>query len=316
VPESAEILALVERGYVRLADMPAMLGVSQQACSHLTRREDFPAPAKVIGTRRLWRRRDVERWRDARPRVWSPAGYQEGKFIPPVFQAFRSAIEALPDDIDQTDVLNDDFLLGREGQLAVYYAPFDWINVDARIVIVGLTPGWTQAKIAFETVHTALRRGQSDEDAIRAAKAQASFAGMRRRMCGWLDDLGVAEWLDISGTEDLFDTQRELLQTTSAIRYPAFKGEDARNYSGHGPMPLKSPLLTSIIETILLPELALLSDALVVPLGRAVESAIEGKVEPSRCLFGFPHPSGAFAQGPQRFTEERPQLRAVVQGLS
>jgi hypothetical protein len=232
-----------------------------------------------------------------------------------VFQAFRPAIAALPDEVRQEDVLNDGFLLGREGPLAVYYAPFDWINVDARIVILGLTPGWKQARIGLETVRDALRRGQSDEDAIKAAKAHAAFAGMRRRMCGWLDALGVAEWLGISGTEDLFDTERRLLQATSAIRYPVFVGDEARNYSGHRPKPLKSPLLTSIVEAVLLPELAVLSDALVVPLGRAVASAIEGKVDPARCLFGFPHPSGAFAQGPQRFEEEQEQMRAVVRGL-
>jgi hypothetical protein len=296
--------------------MPAMLGVTQQRCSHLTRRGDFPPPSKVIGRRRLWRRIDIERWRDTQPRVWTPAGYEDGKFIAPEFGTFRPAIEALPDDVSQGDVLNERFLLGEEKRLAVYYAPFDWINVDARIVILGLTPGWKQTRIAYETVHAALRRGDSDEDAIKAAKAQASFAGMRKRMCGWLNELGVAKWLDISSTEDLFDTRRELLQTTSAIRYPVFVGEKAENYSGHGPMPLKSPLLTSIIETVLLPELAQLPDALVVPLGRAVASAIEGRVDPARCLFGFPHPSGAFAQGPQRFAEGRNQLRAVVERLS
>jgi hypothetical protein len=192
MPESAEILALVERGYLRVADMPAMFGLTQQACSHLTRREDFPAPAKVIGTRRLWRRRDVERWRDAKPRVWTHSGgYEDGEFFAPVFQAFRPAIDALPDEVRQEDVLNDRFLLGKERKLAVYYAPFDWINADARIIILGLTPGWKQTKLGFETVLSALAGGQSEEDAIRAAKAQAAFAGMRRRLCGWLDDLGV-----------------------------------------------------------------------------------------------------------------------------
>lgn len=180
---------------------------------------------KVVGTRRLWRRRDVER--GATPGlgcVESRRGTRGGEVHPPSFSGVSPGLDALPDDVRQADVLNDGFLLGGEGRLAVFYAPFDWINIDARIVILGLTPGWKQTKIAFETVHAALRRGQSDEDAISAAKAQAAFAGMRRRMCGWLDDLGVAEWLDISRTEDLFDAQRELPQSTSAIRYPVSSG--------------------------------------------------------------------------------------------
>jgi predicted DNA-binding transcriptional regulator AlpA len=70
--ESAEILALVERGYLRIVDIAALLGVSRQRAGQITQRSDFPAPAKLVGERRLWRRRDVERWRDARSRVWAP----------------------------------------------------------------------------------------------------------------------------------------------------------------------------------------------------------------------------------------------------
>jgi hypothetical protein len=37
----------------------------------------------VIGTRRLWRRRDLERWCDAKPRVWSHSGGFGGRSDPP-----------------------------------------------------------------------------------------------------------------------------------------------------------------------------------------------------------------------------------------
>jgi hypothetical protein len=67
--------------------------------------------------------------------VWShPGGYEEGEFIAAVFGAFRPAIDVLPDEGRHEDALNDRFLLGEEGRMAVYYAPFDWISVDARIV--------------------------------------------------------------------------------------------------------------------------------------------------------------------------------------
>lgn len=71
--ESAEILAVVEKGYLRLADMPPILGLTKQRCHQLTRRVDFPAPAKVSGRRRLWLRADVERWAsETWPRPWNP----------------------------------------------------------------------------------------------------------------------------------------------------------------------------------------------------------------------------------------------------
>jgi hypothetical protein len=70
VPDSAEVLALVEKGYLRMTDIAPILGVTKQRVSQIAaEHEDFPVPAKVIGRHRLWRRRDGERWRDAQPRV-------------------------------------------------------------------------------------------------------------------------------------------------------------------------------------------------------------------------------------------------------
>ena len=42
--------------------------VSPVSAHQLSRHNDFPQPAKLIGTRRLWRRGDVETWRDG---VWA-----------------------------------------------------------------------------------------------------------------------------------------------------------------------------------------------------------------------------------------------------
>jgi hypothetical protein len=33
------------------------------------------------------------------------------------------------------------FLLDDSGKIRVYYAPFDWINTEARLIVVGITPG-------------------------------------------------------------------------------------------------------------------------------------------------------------------------------
>lgn len=68
-----EVLAMVEQGYVRLADMPPILDVTKQRCHQLVKRDDFPS-STMVNERRLWLRADVERWRDevwARP--WQPA---------------------------------------------------------------------------------------------------------------------------------------------------------------------------------------------------------------------------------------------------
>jgi hypothetical protein len=50
VPESAEILALVEHGYLRLTDIAPILAVTIQRVSQIVaEREDFPEPAKWSG---------------------------------------------------------------------------------------------------------------------------------------------------------------------------------------------------------------------------------------------------------------------------
>ena len=75
MPESSEVLAAVEAGMVRLADMPPILGVTRQRCLQLAARADFPRPLETVRGRRLWRRSDIERWREevwARP--WVPSG--------------------------------------------------------------------------------------------------------------------------------------------------------------------------------------------------------------------------------------------------
>jgi predicted DNA-binding transcriptional regulator AlpA len=72
--ESTRILAAVADGYLRQVDMVPLLGVTQQRVGQIVDRDDFPSPALVIGSRRLWLRADVDRWIDARPRAWAPAG--------------------------------------------------------------------------------------------------------------------------------------------------------------------------------------------------------------------------------------------------
>ena len=57
------------------------------------------------------------------------------------------------------DVQSRDLLLAAEGPLAVYYAPFDWVNTQARVVLVGITPGHTQALNALNEAKRQLLSG-------------------------------------------------------------------------------------------------------------------------------------------------------------
>jgi len=113
----------------------------------------------------------------------------------------------------------------------------------------------------------------------------------------------------------LFESAAALVHTGSAIRYPVFV--NGRNYTGHSPGMLRNPFLRECVESMLAPELTSVPDALIVPLGNAVTAALEylagrGDVSAERCLFGFPHPSGANGGRVRDFTARQHELREKV----
>lgn len=228
--------------------------------------------------------------------------------------SYADIFDSVPFPIDRSVLDRHDLLVGREGRLSVFYAPVDSINVKAKVVLVGLTPGWQQMRIAIDTYCSARRERLSPDRAQESAKGAASFAGMRNRIVMWLDELGLQRRLGIPSTGVLFD-DRALLHTTSLIRYPVFVGEQHTNYRGVSPKPEDSPLLRGLISDLLVPELASIPNALVVPMGSAVSRAITHLTltNSDRCLIGFPHPSGANGHGPKQFVSSRPTMMKQVQ---
>ena len=55
--------------------------------------------------------------------------------------------------INQKSVKNKKFLLEKEKNIEIYYAPFDYINSKAKIVIVGITPGLQQMLQSYEVIN-------------------------------------------------------------------------------------------------------------------------------------------------------------------
>ena len=128
-----------------------------------------------------------------------------------------------------------------------------------------------------------------------------------------LDELGVNRYLSVDSTEDLFGSDD--LHTGSALRYPVFK--HGKNYSGHSPLPTKHPALRGMLTDILAPDLRALRDALVIPLGKAVNASLEhlsasGLLPEEKWLRGFPHPSGANAHRLPEFQAAKRSLRAQL----
>ena len=70
-----------------------------------------------------------------------------------MFQKYCDEIRKLK-NFDREDILNKKFLLCKENNLEIYYAPHnEVINDKAKVFIIGITPGWTQTIIAYKTAH-------------------------------------------------------------------------------------------------------------------------------------------------------------------
>ncbi len=83
-------------------------------------------------------------------------------------------------------------------RIEIAYAPLDHVNTDARIVVVGLTPGRQQMRNALMEARRCLRAGRSEADALAAAKVFASFSGpMRAHLVAMLDSIGVNRLLGL-----------------------------------------------------------------------------------------------------------------------
>lgn len=219
---------------------------------------------------------------------------------PNLFTRFAALLrDHSPANLVSPKGIDDRLLLDREGTLSIFYAPFDWTNESARIVLVGITPGRTQMANAVAEAHRQLTLGADEVTALRKAKMTGAFSGsMRSNLIAMLDYFGLNRWLNVRSTADLFAGSAGLLHTTSLLRFPTFVGVE--NFNGT-PAILRTAFLRKNLAKYFVPELQHLQRAVIVPLGDKVTEvlewlAAEGAVSGEMVLSGLPHPSGANAE--------------------
>lgn len=212
-----------------------------------------------------------------------------------LFNRFAPIIQSLSvAELKGASTLFEKLALAEQGGMRVCYAPFEYVNRSARVVIVGITPGQTQMLNSLREAKRLLDRGLHGESVLKAAKSTGAFSGpMRANLTALLDAVGIQRLLGLSGSSDLFDSAAHLVQTTSVLRYPVFiKG---KNYNG-APNMTKHPLLRENFMNYFAEDVALLPNAIFVPLGDKVAEALQflarnGKLSKDRILDGLPHPS-------------------------
>ena len=208
--------------------------------------------------------------------------------------------------INKSTITNKNFLIKREDNIEIYYAPFDYINSKAKIMIVGITPGLQQMLQSFEAVN----EGRS----LKEVKDLSSFKGsMRTTLIKYLDALNINKKLKIKSCESLFNINSKYLHSTSLIKYPVF--DKGRNYSGSG--LLKKKILLDFLEEHFVKELKKLDKTIIVPLGNTVSSTIdylnnEFKLNLKCFLKGFPHPSGLNVRKDIQFKENKIRMLKLL----
>lgn len=208
------------------------------------------------------------------------------------FARFRATlVAAVPPQVRDPRLLVD-----ADGDVKIYYAPFEYINPTARVVLVGITPGPTQMGNANHEARRALLAGASDLEAMRRAKDVAAFSGepMRSNLIKQIDHWGLPEWLGIADAAELFASAKHLVHSTSLLRYPVFVSDHA--FRGKPDMT-RHPLLRKYLLQHFVSEVQTLTNAVFLGLGPLVQNVLDGLVRQrvlpkDRVLGGMLHPSG------------------------
>lgn len=209
---------------------------------------------------------------------------------------------------EKEDLIVEELLVKRKDNIEIYWAPFDYINTSAKVVLLGITPGWTQMQNSFKYLRNNLKK-EATYDLLKNCKREASFSGpMRQTLVQMLNEIGLHDFLNIQCCSQLFKEENNLVHNTSLLRYPVYV--NGKNYTGSNPNMLKKDILRNMIEDIFVQELKFLNDnVIIVPMGKKVSQALEylqenNKLDNKNILFNFPHPSGANRREHKRFFNE------------
>ena len=233
-----------------------------------------------------------------------------------MFWRFKEWINALPADVPDELLLAAPFLLEEDGArgLQVYYTPLEYVNPDAKLIIVGITPGLHQMKRAYST---AIEASGTDEDILRRVKQEASFHGsMRKNLVAMLDELKLAALFEIETCGQLFNKHSHLLHSTSILPHAVF--HKGRNYNGSTPKILANGMLQKYTEQYFPGNIEGIEETLMVPLGVNVQKVLEslmarGLIKRHRLLRGFPHPSGGNGHRSRQFAENKDRMMQEVE---
>lgn len=187
--------------------------------------------------------------------------------------------------------------LGPMGRDELFYVPFEHMNLGAKLVIVGVTPGPNQINISYDTVRDGLKEGLDDADVLARAKKDGAFGGpMRLNLLKMLQAFGFPRLLGIEDASELFGRASALLHATSIVPHSAFR--NGKLFNGSFDDVRGSPVMMECFVRDFAATLPILSsEAHYVALGPTPLDAFywcadAGLLRREQVLGAFAHPSG------------------------
>ena len=242
----------------------------------------------------------------------------EGVNMKKTLHDFKDNIMKLPlkEKYTKEELLTEDFLIDRAGNIEIYYAPHnEHLNPKAEIFIIGITPGFQQMSTAIAAARLGFEEGCDIKEIQYKCKAAGRFSGsLRKNIISMLDDLQLNEVLNMESCSELFDNKDYLLHTVSLIPYSVFVKK--ANYTGHTPKLIKSEFLMKYVYKNFIDEFNSLDNSrnvMLIPLGIAVEEVLfrlaeDNVINEDQILRGFPHPSGANVNRLIQFEENKESM--------
>ena len=158
---------------------------------------------------------------------------------------YKEAIMKLPlkNKYTKEELLIKDFLVDSEKNIEIYYAPHnEYLNPNAKVFIIGITPGFQQMSTAIATARKELEVNDDIQEIQYKCKVAGRFSGsLRKNIISMLDGIELNKALELQSCSELFEDKDYLLHTISLIPYSVFVNKE--NYSGHTPKLMKSDFL-------------------------------------------------------------------------
>lgn len=229
-------------------------------------------------------------------------------------------IKKLPikESYDRGEILTSNFCIEKQSDIEIYYCTHnEYINSQAKVFIIGITPGFQQMSKSIAVAREAIENNIALEEIPYMCKREGRFYGViRKNIIDMLNELELQKVLGISSCMALFEHEDYLLHTTSVIPFAVFV--EGKNYTGHKPKMLKNELLKKYIEDYFYPQVEALNHALFIPLGKSVEEILDelinsGVLKEEQCLKGFPHPSGANGHRLIQFEKNKVYMKKTIQ---